>query len=125
MLFRSNNYQNESLEKFVTNRNDVTFITDYKGELIQKKDPIYLEPYFKGFFDAHFYAPSKKLFGNFIDTYFANLMVIWGMSILLFFTLYFNIINILLKVVALLFEKLNIKKNRHVHVASNAVVKGK
>ena len=120
-----NNYQNESLEKFVTNRNDVTFITDYKGELIQKKDPIYLEPYFKGFFDAHFYAPSKKLFGNFIDTYFANLMVIWGMSILLFFTLYFNIINILLKVVAFLFEKLNIKKNRHIHVASNAMVKGK
>jgi ABC transport system ATP-binding/permease protein len=119
-----NNYQNESLEKFVTNRNDVTFISDYKGSLIQKKDPIYLEPYFASFFDAHFYAPSKKLFGNFIDTYFANLMVIWGMSLLLFFTLYFNFINKLLGALSIIFEKLNIKKGKYKQVtSSNSIIK--
>ena len=78
-----NKHKNDNLERFATNRNDLNFIIEYDGQLIQKKDLIYLEPYHAGFFDAHFYAPSKKLFNYFIDTYYANLLVLWGMTIAL------------------------------------------
>ena len=83
-----NNYKNDNLERFATNRNDLNYIIEHKGKLIQKKDLIYLEPYHSSFFDAHFYAPSKQLFGRFIDTFEANLMVIWGMTILLCISLF-------------------------------------
>jgi ABC-type multidrug transport system ATPase subunit len=37
-------YFNESLEEFVTNKNEYERIVEYKGKLIQKIDPIYLDP---------------------------------------------------------------------------------
>jgi len=55
------NYSNESLEEFVTNSNEVERIVEYKGELIQKIDPIYLDPT-SPFIKAHFYAPQKMIF---------------------------------------------------------------
>jgi hypothetical protein len=85
------NFKNDQLEVFATNRNDLNYIAEHNGELIQKKDLIYLMPYNADFFSAHFYAPAKKLFGNFIDTFFANLMVIWGMTIALIICLFFDV----------------------------------
>jgi len=85
------NYKNDQLEIFATNRNDLNYIAEHNGELIQKKDLIYLMPYNSDFFSAHFYAPAKKFFGNFIDTFFANLMVIWGMTIVLILCLFFDV----------------------------------
>ena len=87
-LMRS--YKNESLERFATNRNDIKVIIEHDGELIQKKDLIYTQPFFSGFFDAHFYSPSKKLFGNYIDTFWANIAVIWIMILVLTTTLLFD-----------------------------------
>lgn len=81
-------YKNESLERFVTNKNDLNYITEYNGELIQKKDLIYLEPRDGKFFDTHFYAPNKLIFGFRLDTFWANLLVIWGMSLLLILLLF-------------------------------------
>lgn len=86
-----NEFKNDQLEVFATNRNDLSYIAEHNGELIQKKDLIYLMPYNSDFFSAHFYAPAKKLFGKFIDTFFANLMVIWGMSILLIICLFLDV----------------------------------
>ncbi|MCZ4409224.1 ATP-binding cassette domain-containing protein [Cryomorphaceae bacterium 1068] len=85
------NFKNDQLEVFATNRNDLNYIAEHNGELIQKKDLIYLMPYNSDFFSAHFYAPAKKFFGNFIDTFFANLMVIWGMTIGLIICLFFDV----------------------------------
>jgi hypothetical protein len=48
-------------------------------------------PYNTGFFGAHFYAPAKNLFGKFIDTFYANLMVLWAMSLLLVVSLFFDL----------------------------------
>jgi hypothetical protein len=48
-------------------------------------------PYNSSFFGAHFYAPAKNLFGRFIDTFYANLLVLWGMTILLAICLFFDI----------------------------------
>ncbi len=81
-------YSNLSLEDFVTNRNDLNPIVEYNHELIQKSNPIYLTP-LNGFFDAHFYSPTKNFFGIQVGTFIANTLVIWLMilflSVLLFF----------------------------------------
>ncbi|MBK6831337.1 MAG: ATP-binding cassette domain-containing protein [Flavobacteriales bacterium] len=84
-------YRNESLADVVTNKNDVHVIVAYDGELVQKNDPIYLEPAHSGFFGAQFYAPSKWLFGMRMPTLWANMLVLWGMSLLLCAALYAEI----------------------------------
>lgn len=86
---RKNNF-NESLSDFVTNRNEITKIIEVNGRLIQKDDPIYLSPKNKSFFGSHFYAPEKKMFGTMVDTFWANVIVLWGMTVLLIITLYFD-----------------------------------
>jgi ABC-type multidrug transport system ATPase subunit len=86
-LSKQDQYYNESLEDFATNKNDLKKIVEYEEQLIQKHNPIFLEP-IGGFFDAHFYAPSKRIFGKAITTISANLMVIWCMTILLTIVLF-------------------------------------
>ncbi len=85
------NYKNDQLEIFATNRNDLNYIAEYNGELIQKKDLVYLMPYNASFFETHFYAPTKKLFGRFIDTFYANLLVLWGMTAILVLCLFWDV----------------------------------
>ena len=82
-------YSNISLEDFVTNSNDLNPIVEYQNELVQKSNPIYLTPT-KGFFDAHFYSPTKNFFGIQISTFVANSMVIWLMVFLLSVLLFFD-----------------------------------
>lgn len=92
-------YTNESLENFVRNKNDLSgYIVEEDGYLIQKYNLIYLDPYDKGFFDAHFYAPRKRLFGVYIDTFWANAMVIWGMTLILGITLYLDFFKRLMNI---------------------------
>lgn len=86
-LKKQDEYFNESLEDFTTNKNDLKKIVEYEQQLVQKHNPIFLEP-MGGFFDAQFYAPSKKLFGKRITTISANLLVIWGMTIILALVLF-------------------------------------
>ncbi|HLW29256.1 MAG TPA: ATP-binding cassette domain-containing protein [Brumimicrobium sp.] len=83
-------YFNSSLSDLATNRNDLDKIITYDSRLVQKADPIYKIPRGKSFFDTHFYAPGKNIFGIYISTFFANLLVIWGMTLLLGITLYYN-----------------------------------
>jgi hypothetical protein len=84
-------YYNEALAEFVTNSNEVERIVEYKGELIQKIDPIYLDPS-EPFIKAHFYAPRKMVFGNFFPTFWVNVIVIWIMTLLLYLTLYYRLL---------------------------------
>ena len=86
-------YQNEQLSDFVKNSNEKKKpIIEYKGRLIQKLDPIFVDPETK-FIKAHFYAPRKMLFGNFVPTFWINIMVIWVMTIMLYFILYFRLLS--------------------------------
>ena len=79
---------NEQLEKFLTNRNGLKSIIEYEGEFVMKKDVIYGLPNQDGFFKAPFYAPVKVLFDRIFETFWANILVIWGFTALLSFTLY-------------------------------------
>lgn len=84
-------YFNESLEEFVTNSNDVERIVEYDGELIQKLDPIYLDPV-SPVVKAHFYAPRKMVFGTFFPTFWVNVFVIWFMTLMLYVALYYRLL---------------------------------
>ena len=85
-------YGNESLEEFVTNKNETKKTIDFKGEIIQKLDPIYMDPKYN-FIKAHFYAPVKHIFGKDFDTYTVNVIVLWIMTIWLYFILYFRLLE--------------------------------
>lgn len=85
-------YMNDRLEEFVTNSNESEKFVEYKGRLIQKMDPIFLDPESK-LIKAHFYAPRKQLFGKYYSTFVVNLLVIWIMTILLFFVLKYRLLK--------------------------------
>ncbi len=88
-----NKYKNKALEDFVTNSNTLIFTDEDNSNIIQKSDPIYLDPYDFDYFKSHFYAPRKKIFGFYMDTFVANLIVIWLMTIFLVVTLYYDVLK--------------------------------
>ncbi len=87
-----NDYFNTSLEEFVTCEKETQKIIEFHGELVQKLDPIYMDPGHK-FIKAHFYSPTKPIFGLKVDTYIVNVLVIWAMTCALYLILYFRILK--------------------------------
>jgi hypothetical protein len=85
-------FHNASLEEFAVNKNESTTLIEYKGELIQKMDPIFMDPRNK-FIKAHFYSPTKQIFGNYVDTYIVNVIVLWVMTLLLYIALYYRLLK--------------------------------
>ncbi|UCG27318.1 MAG: ATP-binding cassette domain-containing protein [Bacteroidales bacterium] len=88
-------HANEKLEEFVKNSNETDRIIEYKGQLHQKIDPIYLDPESK-FIKAHFYAPRKQFLGNYVHTFWVNILFIWFMTIILYIALYYRLLKRLL-----------------------------
>jgi ABC-type multidrug transport system ATPase subunit len=82
-------HYNDRLAEFVENSNEPVRIVEYKGRLIQKIDPIYLDPT-SNLLKAHFYAPQKKLFGTYYKTFWVNTAIIWLMSLFFYLILYFR-----------------------------------
>ncbi|MGB3181204.1 MAG: ATP-binding cassette domain-containing protein [Cyclobacteriaceae bacterium] len=104
-----NRYFNESLSDLVRNVSVKERILEYDGKLIQQIDPIFLAPEAPDYaldYRAHFFAPTKHLFGRYFDTYGFNLAVIWVMTILLYAMLYFKVLDKGLRA----FGKLKFKK---------------
>jgi hypothetical protein len=98
-----NDYYNEALSDLVLNKTDLSKkILEVDGELIQRLEPVYMEPT-NNYGRAHFFAPRKVFLGRSFDTYWYNIYVIWSMSVVLGFALYFD----LLKKFMNLFESLN------------------
>jgi|WetSurMetagenome_2_1015567.scaffolds.fasta_scaffold01374_9 ABC transport system ATP-binding/permease protein len=89
------NYHNLSLEEFAINKNETTTKIEFKGHLIQKMDPIFMEPEYK-FIRAHFYSPTKQVFGVKVDTYIVNVIILWVITIILYLILYFRMLKKLL-----------------------------
>ena len=100
-------YQNESLTDLVKNKNEINKIIEFDGQLVQKSDPIYRD---SKSFRAHFFAPSKKLFGLSIDTYWINIMVILGMAFILFISLYFDILKRIIDWIGEISNKIGLSK---------------
>ena len=93
MLF--NNYHNNKLEDIVEKRYEVHKIINYKDNLIQNTDPIYYTPENRGplNFRTHFFAPTKPIIGMQADTFFFNIIIVWLMTISLYFILYFELLR--------------------------------
>ena len=87
-----NRYENEALSDLVTNHNELDKILEKDGELIQRADPIYLDPK-SNLARAHFFAPRKKFMGKYYDTFWVNICVIWLMSLFMAITLYFDVLK--------------------------------
>jgi ABC-type multidrug transport system ATPase subunit len=98
-------YFNQNLEDLVKNSSELDKIVEIKGYFIQRSEPIFKDGSKAEFVRAHFYAPRKNVFGKMIDTYWVNFGVIWFMTLILIFTLYFDALKKLLD----FGEKLNFK----------------
>jgi hypothetical protein len=103
-LQQKRDYHNDRLAEFVENSNEPVRIVEYKGRLIQKVDPIYLDPE-SNLIKAHFYASQKKFMGIFYPTFWVNTIVIWLMGIFFYIILYYRGLRKLLDA----FENLNRK----------------
>jgi len=86
-----NTLMNESLEDLVTNRTEVQKIIVTDDEILQKDDPLYIDPVGVRFLDAPFYTKQKYLFGYPISTFWGNILVLWGMTALLLIVLYYDL----------------------------------
>ena len=89
-------YGNEALNDLVTNRLESEKIVIFKNELIRKENPIYNPSDHALFLNAHFYSPSKMLFGFRIDTFTINIIVLWIFSLGLYLLLYVDALKKLL-----------------------------
>ncbi len=99
-----NNYFNISLEESLTSKNETQKTIEFRGELIQKLEPIYMDSKYK-FIKAHFYSPTKNVFGLHIGTFVINVLVIWTMTLILYFLLYFRVLKRVLSSGEKLFKK--------------------
>ena len=77
-------YYNYKLLEIVTKPYERKKILVYNNSLVQNTDPIYLDPYKKGFLDfrTHFYAPSKYIFGIKTDTFVFNISLVLLSSVI-------------------------------------------
>jgi len=88
-----NLYHNESVADQVKKIYEKNQIVEYKGELYQQIDPIYLDPAPEGKLGvrSHFFAPRKYFLGKYYHTYSFNIAFIWFMTFLLYLALYFDL----------------------------------
>jgi ABC-type multidrug transport system permease subunit len=88
-------YYNHKLEDLVTKPYESKKILVYNNTLVQNTDPIYLDPYKKGFFSfrTHFFAPAKYIFGLKTDTFVFNISLVLLSSVFFYFVLYFELLG--------------------------------
>ncbi len=101
------NYHNEAIADLVKNQNDATRILEKDNRYFQKIYPVYMNPSPSHTLDfrTEFYVPVKHFAGNYIDTFWFNLAVIWSMTILLMITLYFDVLRKIIESLEKLFGK--------------------
>jgi len=88
---KEDNY-NKSLAEIVLNKMQLKKIIELDGELIQKKDPVFMEAT-SNFGRAQFYSSEKKVLGYVFDTFWFNLSVIWLGTFMLYIALLANLLK--------------------------------
>jgi ABC transport system ATP-binding/permease protein len=89
---------NTYLSRFAKNSMAPLPLVRLGNRLVQKIDPVYLDPQDRGLlsFRSHFLSPNKNFFGSLIPTFYFNVMVIWIFTILAYVALYYNALSRLL-----------------------------
>jgi ABC transport system ATP-binding/permease protein len=92
-------YYNYKLEEIVRKPYERKKILVYNNSLVQNTDPIYLNPFKKGFFAfrTHFFAPGKYIFGILTDTFTFNITLVLLSTVILYFILYYELLGKLVK----------------------------
>lgn len=88
-----NAHYNDALADLVRNLSTKERIIEFNGRLLQIIDPVFNDPKNpKNLLDyrTHFFAPKKHFLGVYFETYWFNLIVVWGMTLLLYVALYFE-----------------------------------
>ena len=87
---KRNAYHNESIADLATKAFEKNKILLFKDELVQQYDPVYRDPVPTSTLDirSHFLAPRKHLLGQFFDTFWFDLAMIWVMSLVLYVSLH-------------------------------------
>jgi hypothetical protein len=101
-----NEYENKKLSDIVLNRDEVDKIIEMDNRLIRLDKPGYMEPT-SNVGRAHFYAPVKIIGNIRIDTLWFNLIFIWFTSLILYLTLYYD----LLRKVITYFENIRLRRD--------------
>lgn len=83
-------FRNEGLRDLVTNRLELETMVEIDNELVQQNNPIYRD---SDGFRSHFFAPSKRIFGQRVSTFWADISVMWLMTIFLIFSLYNDLLK--------------------------------
>ncbi len=88
-------YTNESVSDEVRKIFERKKILSYNDRLIQKIDPVFLDPQPSSVIDfrSHFYAPRKHFLGKYFDTYWFNMTVIWFLTLIFYITLYYDLLR--------------------------------
>lgn len=88
-------YYNDYLADLVKRKYTINKLEEKDGRLNRVADPIFFYPEKEGIFNmkAHFYAPVKYFIHTVIPTFWFNCIIIWVMTLLLFFTLYFDLLR--------------------------------
>jgi ABC-type multidrug transport system ATPase subunit len=98
LLFKSmkEKYVNKAVTDAVKNTSAPDRIIEYDGRLIQKIYPVYQDehrPVHALDFSANLFQPTKHFAGLRIDTLYFNLAVIWSMTLILYVTLYVDLLK--------------------------------
>lgn len=88
VALRHNN-ENKALSDLVLNKSGVAQSKIVGTEIVQLKDPAYMDPT-SSYGKAHFYAPTKNVLWYSIDTKWFNVGIIWLFTILGFIALHNN-----------------------------------
>ena len=92
-----NKYENESLEDMVRSSNQTDRLVVTNEKIIQRFEPVYHVNASEIFFHAPLFSSLKNFAGKQINTMPANIIVIWLMTILLYFTLQVNFFRKVIK----------------------------
>lgn len=85
-------YHNEAVSETVKNIYETKQVVESNGHLIKQKDPIFRDPEPTDMFTfrTHFYAPRKHFMGQYFDTFWFNIVIVWIMTILMYVALYYD-----------------------------------
>ena len=99
-----NKYANKTLNNLILDKDNFDPIIEHDGGFVQRYQPIYIDGPKNSFIRSQLYVKRKNIFGQYFDTYFVNLIVLWLMTALLAVALYFNVFRKLLGKASRLFE---------------------
>ena len=85
-------YYNKDLADILLNRNEINKIYETHDALIQKKDPVFMNPT-SNIGRAHFYAPIKIINQVKIETIWYNIFMMWVGCGILYLALYFDLLR--------------------------------